>query len=76
MDKSKIKTTETPPIITVGDLRKFLRKLEICEDSTELDFEFVMTALYPDVYKRIYKYSSDCFTSGYIQGLEDGKKCS
>ncbi len=73
MDKSKIKTTETPPTITVGDLRKLLKKLEVFEDKAELSFEFMMTALYPDVYKRIQKYSSDCFTNGYLQGLEDAK---
>ena len=68
-----IKTTETPPTITVGDLRKLLKKLELFEDNTELSFEFMMTALYPDVYKRIQKYSSDCYTSGYLAGLKDGK---
>lgn len=73
MDKSKIKTTETPPTITVGDLRRLLKKLEVFEDKAELSFEFMMTALYPDVYKRIQKYSSDCYTSGYLAGLKDGK---
>ncbi len=73
MDKSKIKTTETPPTITVGDLRRLMKKLEIFEDNAELSFEFMMTALYPDVYKRIQKYSSDCYTSGYLAGLKDGK---
>lgn len=68
-----IKTTETPPTITVGDLRRLLKKLELFEDNTELSFEFMMTALYPDVYKRIQKYSSDCYTSGYLAGLKDGK---
>lgn len=72
MDK-KIKTTETPPIITVGDLRRLMKKLEIFEDKAELSFEFMMTALYPDVYKRIKKYSSDCYTNGYLAGLKDGK---
>ena len=72
MDK-KIKTTETPPTITVGDLRRLMKKLEIFEDKAELSFEFMMTALYPDVYKRIKKYSSDCYTSGYLAGLKDGK---
>lgn len=73
MDKSKIKTTETPPTITVGDLRRLMKKLEVFEDNAELSFEFMMTALYPDVYKRIQKYSSDCYTSGYLAGLKDGK---
>jgi len=73
MDKSKIKTTETPPTIMVGDLRRLLKKLELFEDNAELSFEFMMTALYPDVYKRIVKYSSDCYTSGYLAGLKDGK---
>lgn len=72
MDK-KIKTTETPPTITVGDLRRLMKKLEIFEDKAELSFEFIMTALYPDVYKRIQKYSSDCYTNGYLAGLKDGK---
>ena len=73
MDKSKIKTTENAPTITVGQLRKLLKKLEIYEDDAELSFEFMMTALYPDVYKRIQKYSNDCYTSGYLAGLKDGK---
>lgn len=73
MDKSKIKTTETPPTITVGDLRRLMKKLEVFEDNAELSFEFMMTALYPDVFKRIQKYSNDCYTSGYLAGLKDGK---
>ncbi len=73
MDKKEIKTTETAPTITVGQLRNLLRKLEDCEDKAELSFEFMMTALYPDVYKRIQKYSNDCYTSGYLAGLEDGR---
>ena len=73
MDKKDIKTTETAPTITVGQLRKLLKKLEVFEDSAELTFEFMMTALYPDVYKRIKKYSNDCYTSGYLAGLKDGK---
>ena len=73
MDKKEIKTTETAPTITVGQLRNLLRKLEDCEDKAELSFEFMMTALYPDVYKRIQKYSNDCYTSGYLAGLKDGK---
>ena len=73
MDKKEIKTTETAPIITVGQLRKLLKKLEVFEDNAELSFEFMMTALYPDVYKRIKKYSNDCYTSGYLAGLKDGK---
>ena len=73
MDKKDIKTTETAPTITVGQLRKLLKKLEVFEDNAELSFEFIMTALYPDVYKRIKKYSNDCYTSGYLAGLKDGK---
>lgn len=76
MDKKDIKTTETAPTITVGQLRKLLKKLEVFEDSAELTFEFMMTALYPDVYKRIKKYSNDCYTSGYLAGLKDGKNDS
>jgi len=73
MDKKDIKTTETPPTITVSDLRRLLKKLELFEDNAELSFEFMMTALYPDVYKRIEKYSNDCYTSGYLAGLKDGQ---
>lgn len=73
MDKKDIKTTETAPIITVGQLRKLMKKLEVFEDGAELTFEFMMTALYPDVFKRIKKYSNDCYTSGYLAGLKDGK---
>ena len=73
MNKKDIKTTETAPTITVGQLRKLLKKLEVFEDKAELSFEFMMTALYPDVYKRIQKYSNDCYTNGYIAGLEDGR---
>jgi uncharacterized protein (UPF0335 family) len=73
MDKKDIKTTETAPTITVGQLRKLLNKLETFEDNAELTFEFMMTALYPDVYKRIQKYSNDCYASGYLAGLKEGK---
>ena len=73
MDKSKIKTTETAPTITVGQLRKLVKKLEMFEDDAELTFEFMMTALYPDVLKRIKKYSNDCYANGYLAGLKEGK---
>ena len=73
MLKKDIKTTETAPTITVGLLRKLLNKLETFEDNAELTFEFMMTALYPDVYKRIQKYSNDCYANGYLAGLKDGK---
>lgn len=76
MDKNKIKTTETAPTITVGQLRKLVKKLEVFEDDAELSFEFMMTALYPDVYKRIEKYSNDCYANGYLAGLKDGKNDS
>ena len=73
MLKKDIKTTETAPTITVGQLRKLLNKLETFEDNAELTFEFMMTTLYPDVYKRIQKYSNDCYANGYLAGLKDGK---
>ena len=73
MLEKDIKTTETAPTITVGQLRKLLKKLEVFEDGAELTFEFMMTALYPDIYKRIQKYSNDCYTNGYLAGLKDGK---
>jgi len=69
----KVNTTETAPTTTVGQLRKLLKKLEVFEDGAELSFEFMMTALYPDVYKRIEKYSNDCYTSGYLAGLKEGQ---
>ena len=71
-----IKTTETAPTITVGQLRKLVKKLEVFEDDVELTFEFMMTALYPDVYKRIEKYSNDCYANGYLAGLRDAKNDS
>ena len=55
MFRKDVKTTETAPTITVGQLRKLVKKLEVFEDDAELTFEFMMTALYPDVYKRIEK---------------------
>ena len=73
MFNKDIKTTETAPTITVGQLRKLLKKLEVFEDDAELTFEFMMTALYPDVYKRIEKYNNDCYISGYLAGLKEGQ---
>lgn len=72
LDKD-IKTTETAPTITVGQLRRLVKKLDVFEDDAELTFEFMMTALYPDVLKRIKKYSNDCYANGYLAGLKEGQ---
>ena len=76
MVRKDVKTTETAPTITVGQLRRLVKKLEVFEDDAELTFEFMMTALYPDVFKRIKKYSSDCYANGYLAGLKEGKNDS
>lgn len=70
----EVKTTETMPQVPVSQLRKLVQKTQMLEDDTPISFELVMTALFPTVYQNIQKYSNDCYTSGYLQGLKDAKE--
>lgn len=73
MDKSKIKTTETMPTVPVRQVRKVAEAIKNLKDDDTVTLEFILTALFPTVWKNIQKYSSDCYTSGYLAGLKDGK---
>ena len=72
MDK-KITTTEKMPTVPARQVRKMAKAIENLKDEDTVTLEFVLTALFPTVWKNIQKYSSDCYTSGYLAGLKDGK---
>lgn len=72
MDK-KIKTTETMPTVPARQVRKLAQAIEKLKDEDPVTLQFVLTALFPTVWKNIQKYSNDCYTSGYLAGLKDGK---
>lgn len=72
MDK-KIKTTETMPTVPARQVRKLAQAIEKLKDEDTVTLQFVLTALFPTVWKNIQKYSNDCYTSGYLAGLKDGK---
>ena len=72
MDK-KIKTTETMPTVPARQVRKLAQAIENLKDEDTVTLQFVLTALFPTVWKNIQKYSNDCYTSGYLAGLKDGK---
>ena len=72
MDK-KVNTTEKMPTVTVGRVRKLAKAIENLTDEDTVTLEFILTALFPTVWKNIQKYSNDCYTSGYLAGLKDGK---
>ena len=72
MDK-KIKTTETMPTVPARQVRKLAQAIENLKDEDTITLEFVLTATFPTVWKNIQKYSNDCYTSGYLAGLEDGR---
>ena len=69
----KVNTTENMPTVSVGKLRKLMQKIEELTDEDTVTFEFILTALFPTVWDNISKYSNDCYTSGYLAGLKDGK---
>ena len=75
MDK-KVNTTEKMPTVPVSQVRKVVEKVKDLEDDDTLTLEFILTALFPTVWKNIQKYSNDCYTSGYLAGLKDGKNDS
>lgn len=72
MDK-KITTTEKMPTVPVSQVRKMAKAVENLKDDDTVTLEFILTALFPTVWKNIQKYSNDCYTSGYLAGLKDGK---
>lgn len=69
----KVKTTETMPEVPVRQLRKLVSRMENLKDDDKISLELVLTALFPSVWKNIQKYSNDCYTSGYLAGLKEGK---
>ena len=70
MDK-KITTTEKMPTVPVSQVRKMAKAVENLKDDDTVTLEFILTALFPTVWKNIQKYSNDCYTSGYLAGLKD-----
>ena len=71
MKPKNIKTTEEMPSIPISRLRRVAEKTAALPDEERITLEFVLTALFPTVWNNIEKYASDCYTSGYLQGLKD-----
>lgn len=69
----KVKTTETMPSVPVKRIRMLNEKLKTLDGSERITFQFILTFLFPSVWKNIEKYSNDCYTSGYLKGLEEGR---
>lgn len=71
--KKKVKTTETMPAVPVKRVHMLSEKLKALDDNERISLQFVLLFLFPNVWKNIEKYSNDCYTSGYLKGLEEGK---
>ena len=69
--KKPIQTTEKMPTVPAAQIHKLAAK--VTDPLTPVSLQFVLTMLFPTVWKNIEKYAMDCYTNGYIQGLEDGK---
>lgn len=69
----KVNTTEDMPTVTVGKVRKLVDKIAELTDEDTVTLEFILVGLFPTVWNNIKKYASDCYTSGYLAGLKDGK---
>ena len=54
--------------LSMKTLRAFTLTFESLSDEEELGFDVVMLGLFPEAYRRIQKYASDCYTQGYIAG--------
>lgn len=60
--------------VSLRTLRAFNEKFSSLPDEQELSFEVVMLAFFPNAYRRMQKYASDCYTQGYIAGRAEGEK--
>lgn len=69
----KVNTTEVMPTVPLKRVLVFAKRLEQLTPETPITLELVLTALFPTVWENIKKYASDCYTNGYIQGLNDAK---
>ena len=69
-----IKTTEKMPTVPLSQLRKVVSRTSALDDDTEISLQFILTALFPTVWKNIQKYANDCYTNGYVAGLKDKEK--
>ena len=69
-----IKTTEKMPTVPLSQLRKVVSRTSALDDDTEISLQFILTALFPTVWKNIQKYANDCYTNGYLAGLKDKEK--
>lgn len=64
---------ENMPTVQLASLRKVVERLKDQEDTFELSLEFVLVALFPNVWKNVQKYGNDCYTRGYIRGLKENE---
>ena len=61
-----------PEINTTAEkIRLIGEKIQAYKNDDLVSFEFIMTALFPDVYNNIIKFAGNQFNCGYAQGLKD-----
>lgn len=70
----EVKTNETMPYVPLKVLRNFVNHSKDLSGDTHITFEFLMTMCFPTIFETIQSYAKDCYTNGYIKGLEEGKK--
>lgn len=74
MDEKKLSKNIEMPVSSLGQLRKLTNKLVEFNDETQISLELVLSALFPLVWDNIKAFGSDCYTQGYLKGLEEGKE--
>lgn len=62
------------PTIPASRIAKIYEKTKVMEPDAPITLEFLLMATFPTVWENIQKYANDCYTQGYIQGLNEGKQ--
>lgn len=70
MDKKPKHDQKIGMTVPMGTIRRFCKKMEKLDDTTPITFEMALIAFFPNAWRNIQKYSSDCYMQGYL----DGKK--
>lgn len=74
MNKKNINTNEQMPFVPFSKIKNFVEKNKVLKDDAPITFEFLMTMCFPTIFQSIQKYANDCYTSGYLEGLKEGRK--
>ena len=68
-----VKTKILMPEVPAKDVRHLVEVIKNMDDNDPVTLQFLLVALFPNVWNNIKQYATDCYTNGYIQGLEDAK---